>query len=592
MKLVFNKIKYQNIMSVGNTPIEIDFTQAKKTLITGKNGGGKSTLIEALTYALFGKPFRDLKVGQLVNSVNKKKSIVELWLSYGNDSFYIKRGQKGKLFEVWKNDEKLPEDAASGDYQDQLEQMINMNLVSFKQVIVLGTAGYVPFMNLKTPERRKLVEDLLSLSVISVMDKLNKSYLRGASQNLETLNMQHQHIMNELATHQRFIDQQRRMIEQQKAMVAERKLLIQKQKEKASENLQQYEDIYNSHLETAKGIKAKMIEIQQQIVDTVINGDDQTENLAKLRDGLTRMNMQVEQFNKLKVMYEKGGECPACQQVIAPTPERMQEIVKKLEAGTQKIVLIKNKQTELQAIMNEMTRQQQELRSLKTKHDTMKGTLQNEVANAKRVRAQIDNRQPEAPIEELVVEEIVIDESPIAELNGKADDLNGQRTGLVKEKYIRSIITDMLKDSGVKATIVKRYIPYFNKQIAFYLDLLGADYAFTLDDEFNETIKSFGRDDFSYTSFSEGEKARINLALLFTWRDVTSKVSGVDLSLLVLDEVFDGALDADGSSAIKTLLDGIDGNTIVISHRDLDTQDFDRHIMMQKVGRFTAMVEK
>lgn len=592
MKLVFNKIKYQNIMSVGNTPIEIDFTQAKKTLITGKNGGGKSTLIEALTYALFGKPFRDLKVGQLVNSVNKKKSVVELWLSYGNDNFYIKRGQKGKIFEIWKNDEKLPEDAATGDYQSQLEEMINMNLVSFKQVIVLGTAGYVPFMNLDTPKRRKLVEDLLSLSVISVMDKLNKGYLRGATQNLDTLNMQHQHIMNELATHQRFIEQQKRMIEQQKAMVAERKLMIEKQKAKASENLQQYEDIYNGHVATAKDIKAKMAVIQQQIVDQVINGEDQTENLTKLRDGLTRLNMQVEQFTKLKVMYEKGGECPACQQAITPTPERMQDIVAKLEAGTQRITLIKNKQTQLQEIMNELQRQQQESRSLKTKYEALKGTLQSEVANAKRVRAQIDNKQPEAAIEELVVEEIKIDESPIEELTAKAEGLNSQRAGLVKEKYIRSIITDMLKDSGVKATIVKRYIPYFNKQIAFYLDLMGADYAFTLDDEFNETIKSFGRDDFSYTSFSEGEKARINLALLFTWRDVTSKVSGVDLSLLVLDEVFDGALDADGSTAIKALLDGIEGNTIVISHRDLDTQDFDRHIVMSKVGRFTSMAEK
>lgn len=592
MKLVFNKIKYQNIMSVGNTPIEIDFTQAKKTLITGKNGGGKSTLIEALTYALFGKPFRDLKVGQLVNSVNKKKSIVELWLSYGNDNFYIKRGQKGKLFEIWKNDEKLPEDAATGDYQSQLEEMINMNLVSFKQVIVLGTAGYVPFMNLDTPKRRKLVEDLLSLSVISVMDKLNKGYLRVTTQNLDTLNMQHQHVMNELATHQRFIEQQKRMIEQQKAMVAERRVMIEQQKAKASENLQQYEDIYNGHVATAKDIKAKMAVIQQQIVDQVINGEDQTENLAKLRDGLTRLNMQVEQFTKLKVMYEKGGECPACQQAIAPTPERMQEIVAKLEAGTQRITLIKNKQTQLQEIMNELQRQQQESRSLKTKYEALKGTLQSEVANAKKVREYIDNKKPEPEIEELVVEEIKIDESPIEELTAKADGLNNQRAGMVKEKYIRSIITDMLKDSGVKATIVKRYIPYFNKQISFYLDLMGADYAFTLDDEFNETIKSFGRDDFSYTSFSEGEKARINLALLFTWRDVTSKVSGVDLSLLVLDEVFDGALDADGSSAIKALLDGIDGNTIVISHRDLDTQDFDRHIVMSKVGRFTSMAEK
>ena len=561
MKLKFKTLTYQNILSVGNVPIVIDFDSAKKTLITGKNGGGKSTMIEALTYALFGKSFRDLKVGQLVNSINKKKCLVELLIEYGNDEYKIIRGQKPKVFEIWKNGEKLPEDSAAGDYQSQLESMLNINLVGFKQVIVLGTAGYVPFMELKTPDRRKLVEDLLSLSIISEMDKLNKSYIRGVNRELDTLSMQIGHVQQQIATHQKFIDEQRA---------------------KANQNTARYQDIYDSHVETAKQIKAQLVELQTQIAECVINGEDQTANIQKLRDGYTRLSMNVEQLQRLEVMYRKGGECPACKQPISPTPERMEEIAENIKNGTQKLTLIKNKQDQLQKIMDDLLTQQRTLNGLKSKYESLRGTLQNEVAAAKRVRAVMDKAQ----------EDVVIDESPVEKLREDEKELDSKRSGFVKEKYFRGIVTDLLKDSGVKASIVKRYIPYFNKQIAYYLDLLGADYQFTLDDEFNESIKSLGRNDFSYASFSQGERARINLALLFTWRDVTSKISGVDLSLLILDEVYDGAIDRDGSFAVKARLDGINGNVIVISHQDLDPEDFDRHIVMSKVGRFSKMEVK
>lgn len=556
MKLKFKTLTYQNILSVGNVPIVIDFDSAKKTLITGKNGGGKSTMIEALTYALFGKSFRDLKVGQLVNSINKKKCLVELLIEYGNDEYKIIRGQKPKVFEIWKNGEKLPEDSAAGDYQSQLESMLNINLVGFKQVIVLGTAGYVPFMELKTPDRRKLVEDLLSLSIISEMDKLNKSYIRGVNRELDTLSMQIGHVQQQIATHQKFIDEQRA---------------------KANQNTARYQDIYDSHVETAKQIKAQLVELQSQIAECVINGEDQTANIQKLRDGYTRLSMNVEQLQRLEVMYRKGGECPACKQPISPTPERMEEIAENIKNGTQKLTLIKNKQDQLQKIMDDLLTQQRTLNGLKSKYESLRGTLQNEVAAAKRVLAIMDKAQ----------EDVVIDESPVEKLREDEKELDSKRSGFVKEKYFRGIVTDLLKDSGVKASIVKRYIPYFNKQIAYYLDLLGADYQFTLDDEFNESIKSLGRNDFSYASFSQGERARINLALLMTWRDVTSKISGVDLSLLILDEIFDGAIDREGGFAVRKLLDDIEGNVIVISHQELDPQDFNRHITMAKVGRFT-----
>ena len=556
MKLNFKKLTYQNILSVGNQPIEINFDTAKKTLVTGVNGGGKSTMIEALTYALFGKSFRDLKVGQLINSTNKKKLLVELELEYGKDQIKVVRGQKPKVFEIWKNGKKLDEDSAASDYQGQLEQMLDMNMIGFKQVIVLGTAGFTPFMELKTPERRKLVEDLLSLSVISEMDKLNKAQNRGISQQMESLGMQINHVQQQIATHERFIAEQ---------------------KEKSNQNISRYQEMYDAHANQAKKLKDDLQEIQNQIADKIINGEDQTENINKLRDGYSRLSTTVDQLKRLQVMYKNGGECPACKQEIKPTPERMEEIAEKVSAGTIRLTQIKTKQDQLQEIMNDILKQQRELNDLKQQYNGVKNNLQSEVMAAKRIKGIIETAQ----------QEVTIDEQPVIDLREQEKDLDKARAKYVKERYYRGILTDMFKDSGVKASIVKRYIPYFNQQIAHYLDLMGADYQFTLDDEFNECIKSFGRDDFSYASFSQGERARINLAILFTWRDVTSKVSGVDLSLLILDEVFDGPLDKEGSSAIKSLLENVDGNVIVISHQDLDPQDFDRHIKMSKVGRFS-----
>ncbi|UQJ95307.1 recombination endonuclease subunit [Klebsiella phage CPRSA] len=388
------------------------------------------------------------------------------------------------------------------------------------------------------------------------MDKLNKSYIRGVNRELDTLSMQIGHVQQQIATHQKFIDEQRA---------------------KANQNTARYQDIYDSHVETAKQIKAQLVELQTQIAECVINGEDQTANIQKLRDGYTRLSMNVEQLQRLEVMYRKGGECPACKQPISPTPERMEEIAENIKNGTQKLTLIKNKQDQLQKIMDDLLTQQRTLNGLKSKYESLRGTLQNEVAAAKRVRAVMDKAQ----------EDVVIDESQLKNSVKMKRNLILNVLDLSRKNISEVLLRIMLKDSGVKASIVKRYIPYFNKQIAYYLDLLGADYQFTLDDEFNESIKSLGCNDFSYASFSQGERARINLALLMTWRDVTSKISGVDLSLLILDEIFDGAMDCEGGFAVRKLLDDIEGNVIVISHQELDPQDFNRHITMAKVGRFT-----
>lgn len=563
MKLEFEKIKYSNIMSVGAEPIEINFSDNKRTLITGKNGGGKSTLLEALCFGLFGKPFRSFTLNRLINSVNKKKLLVELWIKYGKNSYYIKRGLKPKIFEIYKNglepENMLNKDASDAEMQSLFEEMLSMNITSFKQVVVLGTAGYTPFMQLSTPDRRKLVEDLLNLSTLSNMDKLNKSYLKTVNQNISTLELQLEHLGREIQTHQNFIDSQ--LSSQQ-------------------DNINKYNEILKRHISASENYKKRLDEIKSKIADAVIDGSDQTDNINKLRDAFTKLSYQVDQTKKLLGVYTTGGDCPTCKQAIKPTPEIMQQLTESVKAGDAKLQLITSKQKEFQKITSDFMKANQNILEMKNDFKMVYAMMNTENSNAEKIKTAIEELKNK--------QETMVDYTAINELKENREKLTESKSTFVNEKYFRSIITEMLKDSGVKADIMSEYIPYFNKQIQHYLGILRADYNFTLDNEFNESIKSYGREEFVYESFSEGEKSRINLALLFTWRDVTSKISGVELSLLILDEVFDGSLDDDGMKDIKQILSDVGGSVIVISHKEsLNRDDFDSHISMKRKGRFT-----
>lgn len=552
------KVIYKNIMSVGQQPITIQLDKVQKTLVTGKNGAGKSTFLEAVTFALFGKPFRDVKKGQLINSSNKKDMLVELWMEYDGKEYYIKRGQKPTVFEIYVGGKRLDESASSKDFQAEFEQLIGMSYASFKQIVVLGTAGYTPFMGLSTPARRKLVEDLLEVSVLADMDKLNKSLIREVNSQIQVMDVQHDGIVQQIKIYQDNEDRQRKL---------------------SGDNLLRLQTMYDELATEARGIKATIEEATARLTEIIL-GEDPEQELTKAKQESFLIKSKIDSFRKVIGLYEKGGCCQTCLSQLSPGDSIVPKIETKIEEYNRESDSHKALLASIQERFDAYTQARQNQRTIAQDIQTKKQTLVQTVEKAKKVKALIEQAKSE----------FIDHAADIKTLQDQLDKIVKQKSDLVMEKYQRGILTDMLKDSGIKGAIIKKYIPIFNKQINAYLKVMEADYSFTLDEEFNETIKSRGREDFSYASFSQGEKARIDIALLFTWRDIAAKVSGVQISTLILDEVMDSATDAEGIKAIQAIINKLEGqNVFIISHRDHDPEAYGQHLQMKKVGRFTVM---
>lgn len=551
------RVKYKNILSVGNAPIDVDLSTHHKTLITGKNGAGKSTMLEAICFALFGKPFRDITKGLLVNMVTKKELVVELWFSYGKDEYFIKRGQKPNIFEITKNGAELAEDASVKDFQEKFEEMIGMNMASFKSTVVLGTAGYTPFMQLKTPERRKLVEDLLQTSQLGAMDKLNKVRIREINQAISVIDMQIESVQAQIDAQVKFAEQQ----------------------QKASEdNLGRYQELYDQQVNEAKTAKSNITKLKDLLAETVL-GDDPSSEYSRLNSELSVLQRDKATYSKVLSLYDKGGMCPTCMQDLSDT-SKTEQIKESIHECETKVQAASSVLQEVKEQLSAYSTQKDKISNIKNKINQLTETLKKSVENAKKISVLMEKASGEK-----------VDNSDIIRsLNEEKDKHIESKSELNLEKYHRGILTEMLKDSGIKGAIISKYVPLFNKQINLYLKKLGADYVFTLDEEFKETIKSRGREQFSYYSFSQGEKARIDISLLFTWRDIASMVSGVNIKSLFMDEIMDGPSDDEAIKGIMTIINGMkDTNTFIISHGDHNPQDYGQHLQMKKVGRFTVL---
>ena len=552
------KVTYKNIMSVGQQSITIQLDKVQKTLVTGKNGAGKSTFLEAVTFALFGKPFRDVKKGQLINSSNKKDLLVELWMEYDGKEYYIKRGQKPNVFEISCGGERLDESASSKDFQAEFEQLIGMSYASFKQIVVLGTAGYTPFMGLSTPARRKLVEDLLEVSVLADMDKLNKSLIRETNSQIQVIDVKQDSITQQIKIYNDNEERQRKL---------------------SGENAARLQSMYDELVKEARTAKSNIEKLTDELLNVIVD-DDPSDSMSDLSNKGFAIKNDMATFTKVVKLYETGGHCPTCMQGLEEHGNILTKIKDKNFELQKSLDKINEQYQELKLIKDQVTEQRNKALAIKSQIATHKQQAVTAVEKAKKVKVLIDQ----------AAAEFVSNAEEIATLQAELDKIVSTKSSLVMEKYHRGILTEMLKDTGIKGSIIKKYIPIFNKQINSYLKIMEADYVFTLDEEFNETIKSRGREDFSYASFSQGEKARIDIALLFTWRDIAEKVSGVHISTLVLDEVFDGAVDAEAVKSIASILNSLeDSNVFIISHRDHDPQAYGQHLQMKKVGRFTIM---
>ena len=570
MKIQFQSVRYKNLLSSGNSWTEIQLDKNRTTLISGTNGSGKSTLLDAIVFGLYGKAFRKINKSQLVNSINGRDTVVEVVFKIAQNNFKIVRGIKPNVFEIWKNGEMIDQDAASKDYQAYLEQnILNMNYKSFNQIVVLGSATYVPFMELTAQARREIIEDLLDIQVFSTMNTLLKTRV---SDNKTEVN-ENSHQMEMMATKLESAK------EHNASILKIRESEVDKVKEKMNEHISR--------------IGQEQIEIQKkegsikELIETISDKADVRAKCEKVNGYRRDFQNSVAALKKELSFYTNHDDCPTCKQGIEH--EFKSGIIKakagkvaELEAA---LVKLSEKETKYSLRKEAISDIEDAIRD----HNLTIGDHRATIKVSKNALISYKNELDKAEQE---VE--AIDTTKLNELSMNLKSTTAQQEDLFKHKEILSVVQAILKDGGIKTRIIKQYIPVMNKLINTYLGAFDLFVDFQLDENFNEVIKSRFRDAFSYASFSEGEKLRITLSIMLAWRAVAKLRNSVSTNLLLLDETLDGALDAVG---IENLIDQLhnlnsDDNIFVISHRGLQFGDkFDANIMFQKVKNFSEIAQ-
>lgn len=562
----FKTIRWKNLLSTGNLFTEVKLDNTKTTLILGENGAGKSTLLDALTFVLFNKPYRNINLPQLVNSVNEKDCVVEMEFTKGNSTYKVIRGQAPKLFEIWEDGKLIDQDAKAKDYQKFLEdQILGMNYKSFCQVVILGSANYVPFMKLSAADRRSVVEAILDIGVFSVM---NVHLKEKVSQNREELNQSD----SALAVARERVALLRRMVEDAKKRNEQDSVWEAEQVAQAKVRVEEAREAIRVAEARIEALTASIAD--QQTVEADIS------RYEVLKGQITK---RAAGLKKEIAFYEKNDSCPTCSQKIdedfkKSTTDKASVKIKEIEEAVEEIASHIDRNSER---MSEIKRVLNDIRE----------------ANSVMLRKRNEIENTEEHIQKILskkVEASDTSENDLSEaLSNESECLEGKRE-LIEEQHYLYLAQTILRDSGIKSRIVKNYIPVINETINRYLTRMNFFVNFHLDEEFNETIKSRHRDVFTYASFSEGEKKRIDLALLFAWRAIAAMKNSIRTNLLILDEVLDGSLD-DGS--VEAFLDiiahmGNDTNCVVISHKpkELLQDKFERTIQFAKKGNFSRAV--
>lgn len=563
----FKKIRWKNFLSTGNTFTEIQFDKTNTTLILGENGAGKSTLLDALTFVLFNKPYRNINLPQLVSSVNEKDCLVEIEFTDGKSEYKVIRGQAPKTFEIWKEGKLLDQDSKSKDGQKDFEEnILGMNYKSFCQVVILGSANYVPFMRLTAAERRAVVESILDIGVFSAMNTRLKERI---SINKEEL----QHAESSLAVVRERVTLIRKMVEDEKKRTEVDDAWIAEQVEAANKTIENSQSIINDCIE-------KIDALTESISDQGKIGKNH-EKLTSLR---SQIQKKLQTLNKEIGFYQNNDNCPTCSQKIADDfkngaiekgKKKAQEMDKALNELHREIEIIENRILEI----NEVIRKVRDLNTLVIRNT-------NEIESARKNIGTMTTKK--------TVRVANTDEDLKNALSAEQEAIEEKRE-IIQEQHYLSLASTLLKDSGIKSRIIKNYIPVINSTINKYLTDMNFFVNFHLDEEFNETIKSRHRDVFTYASFSEGEKKKIDLALLFAWRSIASMKNSITTNLLILDEILDGSLDDQATESFLDIMGGMQSgtNTFVISHKPKEIlQDkFDRCIQFAKKGNFSRIIQ-
>ena len=567
----FNTIRWKNMLSTGNQFTEIKLDRSPSTLIVGENGGGKSTMLDALCFALFNKPFRNINKPQLINSINKKNLLVEIEFQTGRKFYKIVRGIKPNVFEIYADGELINQDAAARDYQKYLEESIlKMNYKSFTQIVILGSASFTPFMQLPAFTRREIIEDILDIQIFTTMNSVLKDKLVEIKDKLQLADSRLEILKQKATLQKEYVD------------------TLESNKEKRSDEIQSRIDDGERQIESLTKL-TKDLEVEKDSVEeTQKSLGDLATKQKKLESFKTKFSTQLRDLKKEVSFYEETDECPTCQQGIA---------------HDHKETIVSSRQEKMQELSSGMDKLQEEF----TKLEEL--IAENEILSEQisGLNIEIIAHNNEIIVQQRLIQALNLELNDIttktADIDGEKDKLkafakdvlaqNSEKANLNEEKHYMDAVSTLLKDTGIKTKIIRQYLPVINKLVNKYLTAMDFFVQFNLDEKFDETIKSRHRDDFSYASFSEGEKQRIDLALLFTWRTIAKMKNSVATNLLILDEVFDSSLDNNGTDYVMALLDtlGEETNTFVISHKG--DQLFDKFrslIKFEKKNNYSEMV--
>ena len=570
--ILFKTIKWRNFLSTGNQFTEVDFQDAKTNLIVGTNGSVKSTILDALTFVLYNKPFRKINKPQLINSVNEKDCLVEIEFSIGNKEYKVVRGIKPNIFEIWIDGKVQDQDSAAQDQQKKLEEgILKLNYKSFTQTVILGSATFVPFMQLTSSNRREIVEDLLDIKIFSTMNNLLKDRIRKTNELVREYSIKKDMVEEKIEMQENFITN-----------------LDESGKERIQKKEDSIKSIENEIDELNTDNEATLEIIERDLKPKLEDLNNSKSSLKKLNSIKSKLEQKIQTLVSEHKFFQENSVCPTCTQSIEEQ-FRLDKIVdieeksKELNDGYREledaINVEQEKDEQFLSYSTEISKLNNDITTNNVKITGLNKQIRNLGNEIQEITEQIQNRNSERKVLENLIKDL--------------ESIEKQRSNEKEQISYYEFAHSLMKDGGVKSKIIKKYLPLMNQQINKYLQMMDFYINFTLDEEFKEVIKSPVHEDFSYESFSEGEKMRIDLSLLFTWRDIAKLRNSASTNLLILDEIFDSSLDGAGTDFFTNIIRYViqDAHVFVISHKTDDLMDkFDRVMKFDKVKGFSKLM--